>query len=254
MVKRELAQSIPVERARAKSLTLRGVAMLTLFLRAVFMYGFVFLILRLTGKRQVADLQPFDLLITLLVADLAGSALGDPGVPLLYSVVPILALYITQQFVTWLCLKSAGARRVVCGTPVVLISDGHMEEEHMRSTNYTVIDVMDQLRAKDVFDISEVAYAILETNGTMSVLLKEDLQAPTRADLGLKADKAGLSVMLALDGQSCRDELKKLGRDEQWLAARARELGAKDIKEVFYLQQGADGELRMQKKEKRRHV
>lgn len=228
--------------------------MLTLFLRAVFMYVFVFLILRLTGKRQVADLQPFDLLITLLIADLAGSALGDPGVPLLYSVVPILALYLTQQLVTWLCLKSAGARRVVCGSPVVLVSDGHMEEDNMRSTNYTVIDVMDQLRAKDIFDITEVAYAILETNGTMSVLLKEDMQTPTRKDMGLRAEKAGLSSMLVLDGQSCREELEKIGRDETWLTARARELGIKDLREVFYLQRAASGELTMQKKEGRRHV
>lgn len=228
--------------------------MLTLFLRAIFLYAFVFLVLRLTGKRQVADLQPFDLLITLLIADLAGCALSAPDVPLAYSIVPILALYLSQQLVTWLCLKSARARRMVCGSPVVLVADGDMLEENMRMTNYTVIDVMDQLRAKSVFDIREVSYAILETNGSMSVLLKGDSQQPTRADLGVRAEDAGLSHMLVLDGQACKKELRQLGLSVDWVEARVRERGARGLLDVFYLQYGADGALTMQMKAGRRRV
>ncbi|MDO4572380.1 MAG: DUF421 domain-containing protein [Clostridia bacterium] len=244
MVKRNLAH-----------LKRKGVfIMLTLFVRAIFLYALVFLVLRLTGKRQVADLQPFDLLITLLIADLAGCALSEPGVPLVYSIVPILALFLTQRFVTWLCLKSARARRVVCGSPVVLVAEGRMLEENMRRTNYTVIDIMDQLRAKDVFDIRDVAYAILETNGSMSLLLKSGAQTPTRSDLCLPETEAAPSHMLVLDGQACKNELAMLGRDEGWLEARVRELGCRGIRELLYLQQGADGGFCVQKKEGRRHV
>ena len=149
----------------------KTIAMLTLFLRAVFLYLAVFFILRLTGKRQVADLQPFDLLITLLIADLASCAIANTSIPLTYSLVPILALYLVQQGLTWVCLKSAHLRRVICGSPVILIADGVVAEEAMRLTNYTMIDLLDQLRSKDIFDLSNVAYAILETNGTMSIII-----------------------------------------------------------------------------------
>ncbi len=227
--------------------------MLTLFLRAVFLYIFVFLVLRLTGKRQVSDLQPFDLLITLLIADLAGCALSEPGVPLAYSVVPILALYLSQQLVTWLCLKSARTRRMVCGSPVVIVSDGRMAESNMRMTNYTVLDVMDQLSAKSVFDIREVAYAILETNGSMSVLLKSGAQQPSRADMKIEAPPAELSHMLVLDGQACQNELRQLDLSLDWLSGRARELGVDRLSELLFLQYGADGAITLQRKEGR-HV
>lgn len=144
--------------------------MLILFLRAALMYALVFTVLRLTGKRQIADLQPFDLLITLMIADLASCAIADTGIPLTYSVVPILALYLVQQLVNWICLKSSRLRRALCGNPLLLIADGVLQEDVMRAANYTVVDLLDQLRAKDVFDLSNVSYAILETNGSLSVL------------------------------------------------------------------------------------
>lgn len=117
------------------------VHMLTLFLRAVFLDLFVLLILRLTGKRQVSDLQPYDLLMTLIIADLASTAIADTDIPLLYSVVPILALYLVQQLIAKLCLKSSAMRRIICGTPQILILDGVLQEKIMRRTNYTVRDL-----------------------------------------------------------------------------------------------------------------
>ena len=228
--------------------------MFTLFIRAVLLYALVFAVLRLTGKRQVSDLQPFDLLITLLIADLAGCALSEPAVPLVYSIVPILSLYLTQQLVTWLCLKSARARRLICGSPVVIVSDGKLIEENMRKTNYTVLDLTDQLRANGIFDINEVAYAILETNGSMSVLVRGEQREPTMQDLGLAAEKAGLSQMLVLDGRACKRELSMLGLDEKWAIKRTAELGAGSIREVLFLQRASNGTLSMQKKEARRHV
>ena len=170
--------------------------MLILFLRACLLYVLVFAVLRLTGKRQVSDLQPFDLLMTLMIADLASCAIADTSIPLVYSVVPIFALYLMQTFITYVCLKSASARRIVCGNPVVLVADGVLQEESMRRANYTVTDLMDQLRAKDVFDIANVAYAILETNGTMSILQRGECQTPTLRDLGLPPEEARLSHML----------------------------------------------------------
>ena len=224
--------------------------MLTLFIRSIFMYLFVFFILRLTGKRQVSDLQPFDLLITLLIADLAGSSIADTGTPLLYSVVPILGMYLIQQLVTFVCLKSARTRQLICGSPVILVRAGKVIESAMRETNYTLIDLLDQLRSKDVFDLDEVAYAILETNGSMSVLLKSAFQPPGRGDLNLPERTAELSYMLVLDGQYCRHSLERLQMDQKQVQQAIRRFGDYQARDVFFLHRSPEGALTMQLKER----
>ena len=212
------------------------------------MYVFVFVILRLTGKRQVADLQPFDLLITLLIADLAGCAIADTDTPLVYSIVPILGMYLVQQLVTYICLKNARARRAVCGSPVILMRDGVVQERAMRENDYTVIDLLDQLRSRDVFDLRQVAFAILETNGTMSVLQKGEFQTPTMTDLKLQFESASLCEMLVLDGELCRDAMARLELDEAQVRDIVRGFGNYGIRDVFYLHRSPDGALVMQLK------
>lgn len=224
--------------------------MLTLFLRAVFMYLFVFAILRLTGKRQVSDLQPFDLLITLLIADLAGCAIGDTDTPLVYSIVPILGMYLVQQAITRICLKSAPARRLVCGSPVILVRDGRLCETAMRKTSYTIIDLLDRLRAKDVFDLNAVAYAILETNGSLSVLQHAEEQPPSRAELHLPAEKSQLGYMLVLDGCYCFDAMETLGLSLDALQKELIDRGVKRAEDVFFLYRAPSGKYTMQLKER----
>ncbi len=221
--------------------------MLTLFLRAILLYLFILLVIRLTGKRQIADLQPFDLLITLSIADLASCAIADTDIPLLYSIVPILALFFVQQAVAKLCLKSRTARRVVCGSPLVLIRDGVLQQKLMREANYTIADVMDNLREKDIFDLGQVAYAILETNGSLSVLQKGAFQQPTLKDLQLPADEAELSSMLILDGRLCPESLKIAGVDRETVLRALPNFGVRRVEELFYLQAAPDGEWRAQR-------
>lgn len=120
--------------------------MLILFLRAMLLYCFILVILRMTGKRQVSDLEPYDLLITMSIADLASFAIADTSIPLLYSIVPILALYLVQQVIAKLCLHSRSFRCFVCGSPLVLIRDGVLQEQMMKTANYTVTDLCDHLR------------------------------------------------------------------------------------------------------------
>lgn len=219
--------------------------MLTLFLRAIFLDLFVLLIIRLVGKRQVSDLEPYDLLLTLIIADLASCAIADPDIPLLYSIVPILALFLTQRTLSKLSLKSAGFRRILCGTPQVLIMDGILQEKVMRQVNYTVRDLLDSLRNKEIFDIGQVAYAILESNGSVSVLQKGEYQNPTLKDLNLKPDAAVLSHLLILQGKTQKNALEAL-HIEQADVDRILKKVKIDPKNIFYAQLSAHGELRIQ--------
>ncbi len=215
--------------------------MLILFLRAVLLYVFILFILRMTGKRQIADLQPFDLIITMAIADLASTAIADTDIPLLYSVVPILALYLVQQAVAFLSLRSRRFRTFVCGSPLLLVREGVLQEGIMRQANYTVSDLSDHLRAQQVFDLKSVQYAILETNGSLSVLEKQKADQP----------QPKLSYMLILDGEFCRTALKHLRIRPKALKELLRRFGVTDIGDVFYLQYLGDGSLRLQLKAKR---
>ena len=215
--------------------------MLILFLRAVLLYVFILFILRMTGKRQIADLQPFDLIITMAIADLASTAIADTDIPLLYSVVPILALYLVQQAVAFLSLRSRRFRTFVCGSPLLLVREGVLQEGIMRQANYTVSDLSDHLRAQQVFDLKSVQYAILETNGSLSVLEKQKADQP----------QPRLSYMLVLDGELCRTALKHLRIRPKALKELLRRFGVTDMGDVFYLQYLGDGSLRLQLKAKR---
>jgi uncharacterized membrane protein YcaP (DUF421 family) len=219
--------------------------MLTLFLRAVFLDLFVLLILRLTGKRQVSDLQPYDLLMTLIIADLASTAIADTDIPLLYSVVPILALYLVQQALAKLCLKFSPVRRLVCGTPQLLILDGVLQEKVMRRTNYTVRDLLDSLRSKDIFEVGEVAYAILETNGTVSVLEKAAFQKPNKRELNLEPGSAALSHLLILEGKIQKSGLSTLHLTKADVETMLKEHGLA-LRNIFFAQMNGDGELHIQ--------
>ena len=215
--------------------------MLILFLRAVLLYGFILFILRMTGKRQIADLQPFDLIITMTIADLASTAISGTDIPLLYSVVPILALYLVQQAVAFLSLRSRRFRTFVCGSPLLLVREGVLQEGIMREANYTVSDLGDHLRSQAVFDMKAVQYAILETNGALSVLEKQKADQP----------QPHLSYMLILDGAWCRTALKHLKIPPRALKGLLRRYGVDSIGDVFYLQYMGDGSLRLQLKARR---
>ena len=215
--------------------------MLILFLRAVLLYLFILFILRMTGKRQIADLQPFDLIITMASADLAATAIADTDIPLLYSVVPILALYLVQQAVASLSLRSRRFRTFVCGSPLLLVREGVLQEGIMKEANYTVADLTDHLRSQAVFDMRSVRYAILETNGALSVLEKQKADQP----------QPKLSYMLILDGEWCRSVLRHLSLSPKALRALLKRYGVQRAADVFFLQYLGDGSLHLQLKASR---
>lgn len=225
--------------------------MLTLFIRTIIIYIFMFAIMRLMGKRQLSDMQPFDLVVTLLIANLASAPLADPAVPLLYGVVTIIALFVLQRLVSHISLKSEKMRRLICGSPLVVIAKGVVREDVMRSANYTLNDLSEQLRDKDVFSISKVEYAILETNGSLSVLLKPQFQQPTVEDMSLSAKKASPALLIVTDGKLHRDALQAAGLEEKGFSRILSGMGISSAKDVLFASLDGEGMLQVQRKQKK---
>lgn len=225
--------------------------MITLFLRAIILYCLVFTVIRMMGKRQLCELQPFDLVFTLLVADLASHPIGDTSIPLLYGIIPILALFLMQQLIAYLSLKSERARTILAGKPQILVARGVLQEDVMRKASYTISDLMEQLRAKDVFDISDVSYAIIETDGTLSVLLRGDKQQPTMQDCGLPSHEDELSEIVVLDGKIHERALGLSGRTKDWLEKQLRLMGFEGYQDIFFAMLSPNGELHAQAYQKK---
>lgn len=217
--------------------------MFTLFVRTVVIYLLVFAVLRLMGKRQISDLQPFDLVITLLIADVASVPISDSAIPLFYGIVPILSLFVLNRIVAFLSLRSNKVRSIVCGRPVIVISKGVVLEDAMCAANYTLGDLTEQLRAKDRFSLSEIEYGILETNGSLSVLPKTEQP---------KALSAVPSVTFVSDGRLEERLLNESGHDKEWLMKKLKAAGIKKISECFFAILEPDGMLHVQEKLKNR--
>lgn len=210
--------------------------MITVLLRTVITYTVVFFVMRLMGKRQLSDMQPFDLVVSLLIADAASAPITDPSIPLLYGTVPILALFLLHGLAARIAMKSEKLRRAVSGRPVVLISDGKICEEALKAVCFTVYELSEQLRLKDVFSFSEVGYCIMETNGSLSVLKKNQVST----------DKPAL--LLAADGKLIEDAASGAGFEGEALEMKLKTYADSNINELLYLCIEADGSLILQKK------
>lgn len=222
----------------------------TLFIRTIVVYLLVFTVIRLMGKRQISDMQPFDLVITLLIADLAAVPISDAAIPLLYGVIPILALFILHRIVAYFALKSERIRSLVCGKPLVVIAKGQVMEDVMRAASYTLNDLIEQLRIKDVFSISQVEYAILETNGSLSVLMKSQFQQPTAGQLNVELVKAAPAYLLVMDGKMHDNALIEAGIDKRRLQKLLKDIGYRSEKDCLFVSMDSDGLLHIQGKQK----
>ena len=215
--------------------------MVTLFIRTILIYLTVFAVIRLTGKRQLSNMQPFDLVVTLLIADVASAPISDSAIPFLYGVVPILALFLLHKTVSILTLKSDGMRRFFCGNPVLLIYNGSIIENSLRAADFTLDDLMEQLRLKDAFSISEVGCCILETNGSISVYKKQQTNG-----------KSGSmpSILLISDGKVRREALESSNTTLKSLEKKLySNLGAGSEQCLFACLEG-DGSIHAQMKRK----
>lgn len=223
--------------------------MLTLFGRTAILYLTAVVIIRIMGKRQIGQLQPFELVITIIIAELVVIPMQDKDVPLLEGLVPALTLLFLQYLVSLILMKSESARAVVCGMPSILVHNGRIVENELRRLRYNLSDLLEQLRAKGFPEVNDVEIAVLETNGELSVIPKSQKRPVQPQDLQLSTSYEGLPLPLIVDGKVKVRSLKTASLDRRWLETEMKKHGVKCPREVLYASLSTDGTVFIQPRE-----
>ena len=191
--------------------------MLNTFIRVTIIYILVLLVMRMMGKREISQMQPFELVIAIMIADLATVPMSDTGIPITSGIVPILALLLFQLIISIINLKSITFRKIVCVKPRILIYRGKIDELALKKEKVTINELQERLREKGIFTIGDVEYAIIETSGDLSVIQKPEKRNTIPEDFNIIPDYEGIPYDLIIDGKIMHDNLKQIGRDEKWL-------------------------------------
>lgn len=191
--------------------------MLLSYLRTIVLYLILILVVRVMGKRQIGEMEPAEFVVTMLIANLAAIPMQDVGIPLLSGLVPIITVLGVELILAVLSMRFLRFRRLLCGKPVVLIENGKILQDNLSRTRVTLDELTEHLRGKGILDLSTVKYAILETNGQLSVFpYAKDAPASAR-DAGIKAKEVFLPYTIISDGHVLGENLRLSGRDESWL-------------------------------------
>lgn len=218
--------------------------MITAFFRTIILYLLLLVGLRLTGKRQIGELEPIELVLTMLLSDLAAVPMQDFGIPLVNGIVPIVTLLAMSMLLSTLSLRSVRFRTLLCGKPAIIIRDGKLQQDAMRHNRLTLDELYEELRTQGVTDIQDVKYAILETGGQLSILLQTVAQPATPRQLGLfYEDDVFLPTVIINDGRLLAENLRRSGHDEIWLREQLSKKGLRAPSQVFLLTIDERGEI-----------
>lgn len=199
--------------------------MLITFVRSIVLYIIVLIVMRLMGKREIGQLQPFELAIAIMIADLATIPMAETGNPIGNGIVPILGLLIMHILISILNIKSMHAREIICGRPSLLIYRGKIDEKQLKKERFTINELQERLRAVNVINIGDVEYAILETSGQITVIQKPNKRNCIPEDFGIMPDYEGITYDLVIDGKVMNENLKKVGKDYNWLKKEVKKFG-----------------------------
>lgn len=216
--------------------------MILSYLRTLILYLILIFSVRLMGKRQIGQMEASEFVVTMLVANLAAIPMQDAGIPLYSGLVPILTVLGMELVLSGLILRSVFLRRLFCGKPVILIDNGKILSDNLRNTRVTLDELMGHLREKDVLDIQTVQYAILETNGNLSVFPYPKHLPATAKDAGIQAAKQYLPLPIIEDGYLFRKNLEQAGKDEAWLKGVLSQHGA-EVSDTLLLTIDPSGQI-----------
>ena len=191
--------------------------MLITFIRSIILYVLVLVVMRLMGKREIGQLQPFELAIAIMIADLATIPMSEIGIPIINGIIPILGLLVMHLTISYINLKSVKLRGLICGKPSILIYRGKINEDIMIKERFTINELQERLRTNNISSISDVEYAILETSGQISVIEKPNKRNTKPEDFNIMPEYEGMSYDLVIDGVIMYENLKILNKDYKWL-------------------------------------
>lgn len=219
------------------------------FIRTVIMFSVLFASMRIMGKRQLGELEPIELTVAILISNLAAQPLADVGTPLIYGLVPVLTLFCLQVTITLVSAKSIRFRRLLGGSPTVIIENGVIDQKELKASRVSLDELFAELRGMGYTDAAEIKRAVLETDGSLSVI-PYDRYAPITPDvLGVNVSEKKLPTAVISDGRVLSANLKSLGLNEKWLFSQLRKKGIKNPAEVFLMTADADRNATIIKRE-----
>ncbi|WP_407306807.1 DUF421 domain-containing protein [Desulfosporosinus sp. SB140] len=207
--------------------------MIIVVLRTFILYALVIIALRLMGKREIGQLQPFELVVIIMISELAAIPTENIGIPLLSGIIPIMVLLLANVTLAWISLKSERARTIICGSPSILIERGKILEHELRKNRYSLTDLLEELRIKNVPNIADVEFAVLETNGQLSVFPKSQNRPTIPKDFMLKTQYEGLPLTLVMDGVLNQKNLQQGNKDLNWFMNELNKRNINRVEDVF---------------------
>ena len=209
--------------------------MFVVLIRTVILYLLIIVGIRLLGKRQIGELEPSELVLALIIADLASVPMQDNGIPLLSGVIPIVTLLAVASVLSVLTVRSIRFRALLCGRPSIVVENGVVQERELRRNRFTIDELLEELRGQGYADFQSVKFAVLETNGRLSVLPYAAEKPVTAAQMGLTPEETGLPVILISDGRLLSHNLKGRGYEEVWLQKQLASHGVERPDQVFLM-------------------
>ncbi len=224
--------------------------MIIIFIRTVIIFASIMILMRLLGKRQLRELELSELVVSVILADMAATPLQDIGIPLVYGLIPILTLFACELILSGGMLASVKFRTLLCGKPEFLILDGKILEKEMRKARFSVDELFEELRGKEILDVSTVKYAILETDGTLSTILYPENQPLTPKDMNKSISGGEYPIILIEDGTLLENNLKHISKNAAWLEKVLKKNKCKSAEDVFALVYYSDSKLYFEKRDK----
>ena len=228
--------------------------MLIVIARTFILYTTVIVVIRIMGKRQIGELQPFELAITIMISALAAIPMEDIGIPLIYSFIPILLLLCFQEILAYLSLNSTRARSLICGTPSIVIENGKFIESELKKLKININDLIEQMRIKGYHTLEDIEYGIMETSGELSVIPKSQKRPVTPEDLEIDTEYEGLPLSLIIDGEIEKANLEKIELDETWLKNTLKKFDIENSNQVLFAAINTKGDFIYQEKKEKSNI
>lgn len=223
--------------------------MLILVVRTLILYIIVIIAMRIMGKRQLGELQPSELVVAIMISDLASVPMQAIDIPLISGILPVMTLIIAEVMMSYLSLKSKRMRKLLSGEASIIIYDGQIDERELARLRFNINDLLEELRLNSCHDVSDVQVAVIETSGKLSVIPKDSARTATTEDLALKNLRHdGLPCTIVSDGVLDKRELERSGKDIKWFESEMKKRSINRIKDIFIASLDAEGELFIQLK------